>query len=198
MGSALRLEVFETAELPDQPTLLLPEDIEELRLTAYERGYVAGYEDAETQARTAAEQERGRILGALEAVDFGYNEARANVLRALEPLIRAMIVQLLPAAARTTILPMVIETLMPLAEGRTGQPLVLRVPVGARGAYEMAFDGVVLPPLELREDPSLTEGQAEIGCEQGECAIDLSGLISQIEQVVAAQYFNTDQEAGHG
>lgn len=198
MGSTLRLEVFETADLSEQPTLLMPEDIEELRLTAYERGYVAGYEDAEAQSRTTAAGERSRIMGALEGLNFGYHEARADVLKALEPLIRAMIVQLLPATARVSIVPMVIETLLPLAERRAALPLILRVPAGDRAAFEAAFEGMVLPPLELREDPSLARGQAEISGEYGDCAVDLASLIAQVEQAMDAQYHTTDQEARHG
>lgn len=198
MGEPLKLEVFDTAEMQDHPSLLMPEDIEELRLTAYERGYVAGYEDAEEQAGSREAADRARVVAALEGLGFGYHEARSLILRELEPLIEAMLGQLMPALMRSMLIPLIIETLMPLADARTAEPLTLRVPSGLRAACLTAFEGLVLPPLTIVEDATLRDGLAEIHGPEEHWAVDLSALIDRIGVAVQAEYFPQEKDANHG
>lgn len=197
MPQPLRLEVFETAEPPEGPTCLMPEEVEELRLTAFERGYVAGYEDAERRAGTDETERQARIATALESLAFTYHEARAHCLAGLEPLLRAIVAGLLPAAARAALVPTVIEQLMPLANARSEAPLQLLIPPGSRAAFEAAFQGLVLPPLTLIEDPQLDDGQAEILSRDDEARIDLSLAIASIEAAIATHYHIPDEEAQH-
>jgi len=197
MPAPLRLEVFETAELPEGPACLMPEEIEDLRLSAFERGYVAGYEDATRRAETDAATERTRIASAIEGLNFTYHEARAHCLSGLEPLLTTLIATLLPAAARAALVPMVIEQLLPLAATRSETPLRLHVPPGRQAAFEAAFDGLVLPPLTLVEDPQLDDGQAEIRSESDEARIDLSDAIARIESALTSHYHMTAKEAQH-
>lgn len=186
MPSPLRLDVFEIADVPEGPALLTPEQIEELRLTAYERGYVAGYDDAGQQAEAEAAARRARVAAAIEGLSFGYHEARAHLLAGLEPLLRAMAEVLLPEIARAAVVPLVIEQLMPLTATAADTPLVLRVPPGQRADYLAAFQGLVLPPLTLVEAADLAEGQAEIACGADETRIDLTHAAARIAEALAA------------
>lgn len=185
MPAPLRLEVFETQALPDEPALLMPEEVEDLRLTAYERGYVAGWEDAGRQAEAERGARKALVAARIEALTFAYHEARAHVLDGLAPLLAAILGTILPAVARAAIVPLAIDELMPAAAALADRPLVLRVPPGWRADYEAALAGLVLPPLTLVEDPDLAETQAEIVAGEAATRIDLAAALARIEAALA-------------
>jgi len=198
MVSPLRLEVFENTELPEGPACLMPEEIEDLRLTAFERGYIAGYEDAGRRAETEAAAVQARIAQAIETLNFTYQEARVHCLAGLEPLLKVVIGTLLPATAQAALVPVVIEQLLPLAATQGGRPLRLHVPPGRRDDFSAAFDGLVLPPMQLIEDPQLDDGQAEILSNDDEARIDLSAVVAQVEAALSTHYHIPATEAQHG
>lgn len=194
MAAPLRLEVFDTAEPGEAPALLLPEEVADLRLTAFERGYVAGYDDAGRQAEAETRARHERLTARLEALAFGYHEARAHVLSALAPLLEAMVTTLLPAMARQAVVPLVLEQLLPLAATRAEAPLLVRVPPGWRGDYEAAFAGRPLPPLKLVETPELSDGMAEIVSETDETRVDLAAVVERIAAALAETHIRPTEE----
>ena len=195
MPAPLRLEVFESVIVTEEPTLLMPDQIEELRLTAYERGYVAGWDDAQAQAETDRGARAALVAARIEALTFGYHEAHAHVMRGLAPLFEAMLAHLLPAAARATILPLVVEELMALAQTQADRPLTLRIPQGWRSDYQGALAGLPLPPLTLAETDELAETEAEIVSDGGETRIDLTAALARIATAFAAFTPVPEQEA---
>lgn len=189
MPAPLRLEVFERPSEPDAPAWMLPEDLEDLRLSAYERGYVAGWDDAGRQAEAERAKRQAQVAERIEALSFGYHEARAHVLAGLVPLIEAALGQILPAVARASVVPVVIEQLLPLAAVQAGKPLTLCVPQGWHADYAAALEGLVLPPLTVTEDARLDAAQAEILSENPEgtvTRIDLTAALARILSALAA------------
>lgn len=189
MPMPLKLEVFERPEAPDSPALMMPAEIEDLRLSAYERGYVAGWEDAGRQADAERAERAARVAARIEALTFGYHEARAHVLNGLAGLIEALVAQLLPALAQQSVVPLVVEQVLLLATEAADRPLKLRVPPGWRADYAAALEGLALPPLTLTEDPRLDETQAEILPEDDAGAtlvrIDLTEALARIAAALA-------------
>lgn len=195
MAIPLRLEVFETPELPEGPAVLMPDEVEDLRLTAYERGYVAGWDDAGRQAEADETARRARVAARIEALTFGYHEARAEILAAFVPLLTSLAESLLPAMARATVVPLVIEQLLPLATVQADRPLVLRVPLGMGAEFSAALEGLVLPPLTLIETSDLSEAEAEIVADTEETRIDLSAAVARITAAIAILYPHSTQES---
>ncbi|MFN4098364.1 MAG: flagellar biosynthesis protein [Pararhodobacter sp.] len=195
MGQPLKLEVFETPEALDGPALLMPEELEELRLNAYERGYVAGWEDSGRQAEADEVTRRAAIERQAEQLNFTYHEARGHVLKSVEPLLAAMVETVLPVLARATVVPLTVEQLMPLAHSAADAPLVLRVAPGARAAFVTALQGLVLPPFNIIETPELGEGQAEFALGSAETRIDLNGAVEAIGGVIDRFYQLQNEES---
>lgn len=195
MPAPLRLEVFESVVVTDEPALLMPDQIEELRLAAYERGYVAGWDDAQAQAEAESGARAALVAARIEALTFGYHEAHAHVMSGLAPLFEAVLAQLLPAAARAAILPLVVEELTALAQSQADRPLTLRIPQGWRADYLEALAGLALPPLTLTETDDLAETQAEIVSDGGEARIDLAAALARIAAAFATLTPAPEQEA---
>ncbi|MCB1388840.1 MAG: flagellar biosynthesis protein [Rhodobacteraceae bacterium] len=194
MPQPLRLEVFETPEALEGPALLMPEELEDLRLNAYERGYVAGWEDGGQQAGNDRDARRGAVERTAEQLAFTYHEARGHVLKALEPLFQALIETVLPRVARAAVVPLTLEQLMPLAHAAAEAPLLLRVPPGWREEFLTALDGMVLPPLEIVETDDLAEGQAAFAFGAEETSIDLTHAAEAIGGAIDAFYRIQNEE----
>ena len=75
------------------------ETLEEHRLTAFERGYTAGWEDAE--AARAREQSKAidGLKDTLADVSFSYHEALSEMNRSLQPLFHSLVDKLLPSSS---------------------------------------------------------------------------------------------------
>ncbi len=182
----LRLEVFETEDRRDasQTVVLDTLSLEEAKLTAYDTGYAAGWEDAvaaqsDDQARIGADLARN-----LQILGFTFHEARTHVLRALEPILQEMVGRLLPELARETIAPIVLDVLMPLAESMADAPVALVLNPRARPAVEALLAQATGMPLTIVEEPSLGEGQVYLRLGNTETQIDLDRATAEITAAV--------------
>ena len=89
-----KLEVFDSNPPPAQASdmVVMPLGaIEEAKLAAYEQGYKAGWDDA--AAAQSEDQTRIRVDLArnLQQLSFTHQEARAHILKAVEPLLEEMV-----------------------------------------------------------------------------------------------------------
>ena len=184
----LRLEVFES-ELPvgagQAETLVLDTGaLEDAKLASFESGYSAGWEDAaaaqaDDQTRVSADLARS-----LQSLSFTYHEARGHVLKAIEPLLRQVVGQLLPVLAKATLSAMVAEVLMPLAEGLAGAPITLMLNPAARSAIEDLVAKTSGLPLILIEEPTLGEGQVYLKLGDVEREVNLDRAVLEISAAV--------------
>lgn len=197
MGRPLKLEVFETLDLPEGPALMMPEDLEVLRLQAYEEGYKAGWDDALAERAEKAEALHAALMQKVEQLSFGYFEARGHILGALRPLFEAMIGTVLPSTARAALAPRVVEALMPLAVPMTEQPVTLRVAPGEGDSLRSAIEGLVLPPLDIVEDPDLRPDEALIDREPQQIHVDLGGIVRDLSAAIDEFYDINQKEARH-
>lgn len=188
MAMQIRLEVFRKAEELSVPGVLSPEALDEIKLNAYERGYMAGWDDSGQQAEREAVERRAAVERQIEALNFTYHEAQGHVLRALEPVLHAMLDCVVPEAARAAVIPEVINQLLPLARAASDVPITLRISPGCRPAFDAAFGGLLLPPLDICESADLQPGQAEIVFDAQETRIDLTQAVEGLRDAVGRFY----------
>ena len=197
MAQPLQLEVFETPQTPDGPVFLMPEQVEDIRLNAYEHGYGAGWDDGGQQGESEDAAHRAEIRRQVEQISFGYHEARAHVLNALNPLLTAVFDIVLPEVSRAAIVPLVIDQLLPLAHGAAEEPLVLTVPQGMRARFEAAFEGLVLPPLTLNESAELADAQAVISQGESQSHVDLTQATDSARMALERFYQFQNEDSKH-
>lgn len=185
----LKLEDFaEPCQMPDLPGLSEPD--EEQRLAAYEEGYGAGWEDATTAQSDARAEREAEAARHLQVLSFGYHEARLHVLKSLEPLLQEMTAQLLPMMARAALVPIVLDTLMPLADRMADSPVTLRIAPDVRDLMDRLLPATTQGiPMRILEDPALTSGQVLIAAAEAggaaEAQIDLDAATAAIARAVA-------------
>ncbi len=184
----LRLEVFES-EMPvsagqSETVVLDTGALEDAKLASFESGYSAGWEDAaaaqaDDQSRVSADLARS-----LQSLSFTYHEARSHVLKAVEPLLRQVVSQLLPAIAKAALAAKVLEVLMPLAEGLVDAPITLMLNPAARRAIEDQIAKTSGLPLILVEEPTLGEGQVYLKLGDVEREVNLDRAVTEISAAV--------------
>jgi flagellar biosynthesis/type III secretory pathway protein FliH len=196
---SLKLEVFDTGEKPASATVVMQgTDLEEARLAAYEQGFTAGWDDATAAASDDQSRMRTELGRNMQALSFTFHEARTHVLRALAPLLEEMTGRLLPELARASLAPLVLETLMPLAETLSETPVTIVLNPAARPAVEALLEQATALPFVLRDEPTLGEGQVYLRLGDSETRLDLDRATAEITAAVRGFFELTHQERKHG
>lgn len=195
----LRLEVFETETDAGSKTLVTDLNaMEEARLASYEQGYAAGWEDAIAAQQNERNQMAADLAHNLQSLNFTYHEARTHVLKGLEPLLNDIVGQILPEIARSALLPIVQNSLMPMAEMSADTPIKVLFNPAAREVIEPLIDQTNAPPLTLVEEPTLGEGQVFLRLGDCETRVDLDGVIAEIKQALADFFTLSTKDQNHG
>lgn len=197
---ALRLEVFEDLSAPSARATGSVElgAVEEAKLASYEQGYSAGWEDAAAAQSEDQSRLRADIARNLQSLGFTFQEARAHVLRAVEPLLTEMVQKLLPQTARAALGPLVLQTLAPLAAGLAETPVALVLNPASRTAVETFLAQTSGLPLVIVEEPSLSEGQVYLRLGDTEARIDLDAETAAITQALMGFYTLLTEERKYG
>jgi len=186
MARPLTLEDFSPGMPASQRPAAEPAVLtEEARLSAYEEGYKAGWDDAveaesSTKARISADFEK-----TLQDLSFSFQEARSHVLRGVGPLLSMMAEKALPEMARTWFSATITEILRDTAEQAADRPVELVVNPENRKALEEVMTQDPALPMTLVEEPSLGPGQAFLRAASGETAIDIDAVLADIRTAVA-------------
>jgi flagellar assembly protein FliH len=193
-----KLEVFDAPNSPrPDPGLVTTQvsAIEEAKLAAYEQGYKAGWDDAAAASSEDQTRIRADLARNLQQLSFTYQEARAHILKAVEPLLEEMVARLLPETARETLAPLVLEQVMPMAEELTDQPVSLVLNPTMRLPVESLIAQATGLPMLIEEEPTLPEGQVYIRLGGAEAKVDLTRVTADIAAAVRG-FFSLSEEAG--
>ncbi len=196
----VNLEVFDTETTADgvEQPLVQASALEDAKIASFEQGYTAGWDDASAAQGNDQTRIRADLARNLQSLAFTYHEARGHVLQAIRPLIVEMTSRLLPQMARETLAPIVLETLMPMADELADAPLTLVINPAARPAVEALLERATGLPLVIEEEPSLGEGQVYIRCGAVEAKVDLGQVTAEIAQAVQGFFSLTHKEKKHG
>lgn len=193
------LEDFGPAASSDAPLKLVTDDaLEDLRLLAFEDGYSAGWDDA-VKAQTQDNAHINESLSnSLEDLSFTYQEARSQLTAELEPLFDCLTATVLPAGMVKSFGQHIVDTLRDMAKTQLDQPAVLLVPPGTGDVLETVLARDFSMPVELREDPTLAEGQAFIRVGGAERELNSERLLNSVSELIGGYLYQEKKEESHG
>lgn len=193
------LEDFGSAEPLAHQSVLSDEALENERLEAFDKGYRAGWDDAiKAKAEETADLSTG-FGQMLQDLSFTYHDVHAQVLSNLEPLFDEVLDKILPVVARDSIGAHVAEQLASLAREIGTATVTIHVAPGAAEAVQGFVDAAAASlPVTVSEDPTLSEGQADIRFGRREIAVDLADAAAQITSAVHAVLYNTPERQAYG
>ncbi|WP_103332212.1 flagellar biosynthesis protein [Pseudotabrizicola formosa] len=196
----LKLEVFESP-LPRGGSQIVVMDnaaIEDARLRAYETGYSAGWEDATAASQDDQSRISSELANNLQQMGFTFQEARAHILRSVQPLLTQLCTRLLPPLAQEALAPVVLETVMPLLEDLADTPLHVTLNPASRPAVEQLLRQAAGVPLVIVEEATLGEGQVYLRLPQSEHRVDLDHAVVRITQAVHDFFEYSEKEDING
>jgi flagellar biosynthesis/type III secretory pathway protein FliH len=200
MMSRIRLEVFPNDDPvnPDDVVIISKTELEDTRLIAFDKGYAAGWDDAVGAQSDDAARLKAEVARSVQAMAFGFQEARAHLLKSLAPLIAAMVGKLLPDVARASLAPMVLDQLMPMAEVLTDAPVTILLHPRAREAMEALLLNAPGLPVTLVEDRNLGEGQVYLKSPMVESLIDMDRATADITAAIRGFFELTEEDRNYG
>jgi len=189
---ALKLPIFDTEPKPvkTDTVVLDRSSLEDEKLASYEQGYKNGWDDASAAMSEEQSRVRADLARNLQTLSFTYHEARAHILKSVEPLLLQVVGQLLPEIARESLAPAVLEALMPLAEKLADVPVTLVINPASRAAVESVLTQATGLPVIVQEEPTLGEGQAFLRFGSVEAHVDLDQATADIAAAVRG-FFDT-------
>jgi flagellar biosynthesis/type III secretory pathway protein FliH len=196
----LKLEVFEPerSEKAASTVVLDTLALEETKLASYETGYSAGWEDAVAAQSGDQAKIRADLAQNLQSLSFTYNEARDHVLRAIEPLLTEVVNKLLPKLSQDVLTPTILQLLLPMAEDLAEAPISLVINPSVRAAVDTLLEQVAGLPIEVVEEPSLSEGQAYLRLGEMERQINLDRATQDISTAVRGFFERPEKERTNG
>jgi len=194
MARLLQLESFDMSQSDSALGNPPGGDLEDLRLTAYEQGFSAGWDDAIAAQSTEVARLRADLGRNLAAMTLNHHDARRHVLTAIEPLLQDMVAKVLPMAARQSLGPMILEGLTPAAAELSAAPVLVRVAPDNLAVVSQLLAGGCDLPLKVVGDDTLGPGQAYLKVAETEMTIDLDRVIAAMATAVGAFFQVQKQE----
>jgi hypothetical protein len=201
MMSRVQLEVFHlAAPTPASDIVVLGKlELEETRLSAFDKGYAAGWEDATTALSTDRMRLETEVSRNLQSLGFTFQEARMHLMRGLRPLLVTMMGRLLPELGREMLCELVLDALMPRAEAALEAPVMIHTHPRMRPHVEGLLTQAKGLPLKIIDDTAADEGQVYLRFGNGEeTLIDMDRAIAQIMTVVRSFFDQSEQERHYG
>lgn len=194
MSIAHLLEDFDVNSLTNSKVFMFDEDtIEEHRLTAFEQGYSAGWEDAVAVRSDEHSRLSAELVKNLDDMSFTYHEALSGMSLSLEPMFHSLLSTVLPNTVEQGFLIKIVEQLRAMAMEQIGQPAVLSVPNGMAASVTPLIDREFSFPIQLVEDPALPLGQATLKVGVSEREVDCSQLTDLIHDAMSAFFVQTKE-----
>lgn len=191
-------EDFDMSET-DMPIDTHPDahEVEAERLSAFERGYKAGWDDSATALTAERKAISADFAANLGDLSFTYHEARSHVLRQLEHLVTTTFARILPEYARQVLPRVVWAQIGDIAHEAADAPVTLLVAPGAKPLFDAIMPTNPGFPLTIIEEPTLAEGQVFIRSQKGEVAVDHATALAEIESAVR-QFFAAHEDDEEG
>jgi len=175
------------------PVSLTDISLEEVRLEAFETGYQAGWDDSVAAQKKDSRAVSVQLSQNLQDLSFTYEEARAEVIASLWPLLKQMVDTVLPRLAQDRLPDIIAEEIQQMIRDGGDHVIELR----AAAADILALDNLGSDQwperLKLVEDNGLAAGQVCIRLGEREREIDLNETLRKINRTVT-DFFEDNQK----
>ena len=193
------LEDFGTrSDLPGPLTVMSAEDIEDVRLGAFEQGYSAGWDDAITAQSTEKSRLSDALSRNLEDLSFTYHEAATQLTQSVEPVFRGLIETVFPDSMAKVLGQHIVDHLIQTASDAMDQPVVISVATEMTEAVNAVLPETPAVSVKVVADDLLTSDQATMKVGDTETDLDLSHVLTSVRDAVDAFFYQINTEARNG
>jgi len=193
----ISLENFD--DFAPEPETSVQEVTQQDRLAAYDEGYGAGWDDGAAATRAEIEGAEAELAAHLQDLTFTFHEARAHVMRTVQPLLMQALSHALPRILHETLAHRLAEEIDALIDAGAAPEITLLVPPGAAETLAPSLRDVAGLPIVPREDADLPPGELHLrlGAES-ELRLDLGALDRVLDDAFAALDTINKETLAHG
>lgn len=191
-------EPFAPMQEQDAEQGLSAAEAEAIRVEAYEKGYKSGWDDA---VGTAEKEQRAigeELSRNLRDLGFTYFEAREEILGGLRAFLEELLESLFPALMAETVLAATAEHLSDIAEPLMAGEFTLFVSPDDAGPIRALLPIPGHADLEIREEPALAPGQAQLKTASREVTIDAERIVARLREALTMQSHQDEEAQVHG
>ncbi len=174
------------------------DDIEDAKLTAFEGGYQAGWEDAIKAQGDNNDRLTADFVQNFEDISFTYHEAYAKLSESMKPILSQLITKLLPEVAQKSLGPQILDQMTALMELESGAKIEIAVAPDKLDVVEQLLIGKVSVPFKVTAESALTGGQVYLRAGQSEREINLDAVLDGVSAAIEAFFHTTETENDNG
>ncbi|MCR9127389.1 MAG: ABC transporter ATP-binding protein [Rhodobacteraceae bacterium] len=173
-------------------------ELEEQKLTAFENGYSAGWEDAVKAQDDDHMRLSTQLSRNLQDLSFTYQEAYTQMLGSVAPVLQAITHQMLPRAVHRSLGAVVVEELQTITAHQGAMPVEIVTAPDSLPAVEALLPADLAMPVRIIGDATLMEGQAFLRVGREEREVNLDSLLINITDAIDAFAYQVQKELSHG
>lgn len=175
------------------------DELEDVKLSSFETGYQAGWEDAVKAQGTTEARLTEEFVQNMQDLSFTYHEAYTKLSIGMKPLISAILTKLLPQIAEQSLAPQIMDQVNTLIKDQSGSILEIAVAPENHAAVEKLLQDQAADPFVLTAEPALSGGQVYLRVGKTEREINLDAVLEGVSTAIEA-FFHTaeQQESEHG
>lgn len=174
------------------------EELEAEKLTAFENGYKAGWDDA-VKAQTADMAHLSEELTQnLKDLSFTYHEAKTALTGAVEPFMTDVVQVLLPHLVRETLGMQIAEQLHEIVQDHSEAPVEVVVAPNSVRLVKTAITDMPGFPFKIIADNNVGENEAFIRFGATEKQIDMNEILEGVSRAMSGFFHENQKELRHG
>ncbi|OIQ33298.1 MAG: ABC transporter ATP-binding protein [Alphaproteobacteria bacterium MedPE-SWcel] len=184
---------------PVEPANSVSEEVvEEAKLVSFEKGYTAGWDDAIEAKDKETTRVSAALSGSLEDLSFTYHEAQTQLIEALDPMFKVLTSVILPDTMAASFGHHIIDQLNDMAKGQINEPMEVVVAAGESNAVRALLREQPTVDARVREDASMSVGQAQLRVGKSERELNSEALIEAIRESIEAFSYQFKEDSNYG
>lgn len=172
--------------------------LEDERLTAFENGYQAGWDDSTKAHQDDNARALADVAQHLQDLSFTYHEAYGKIALALKPLLTQFVTKLMPDILEQSLHAQILHEVTALLEAQAGEAIELAVAPASLEPIKALLTEQLQTPFNIVAEPTLTNGQVYVRVGHAEREINLDGVRAATAEAVAAFFDHAQVETDHG
>ena len=170
--------------------LISADEIEDLKLQAFDSGFQAGWEDAvkaqlETRTHLSAE-----LAASLQTASFEYHEVRATLNASAQSIMEEIVEKILPLAAQASLGAQIRDVVLSTLRTSTDRRIEIAVSQVDEAAVRQVLSSQLQEPFQLVADSTMSPSQAILRLGPQEAEINLDKTVADIASAVTT-FFET-------
>lgn len=174
------------------------EALEDLKLTAFEVGYQAGWEDGVKAQTSENAKAVAEIAQRLQDMSFTYHEVHTKLMFAMKPLLESFVTKLMPDVADQCMYATLVHEITKLIEDQAEGVIEVVISPYHLPVLQDVLDQSLELPFKIAADPGLTHGMMYLRVGSAERQIDLDAVRTDIAEALAAFFHEIESEKRHG